>query len=110
MIDVEEPQMRVEHGEFYIAEVLLGNSKSGKMDNEKIIVTEVRMKIELSKSKSISLTFFQDSGSSSGSTGMMWLSEEIDIMQLIKNYDLESVGNLVSCTPDAPHHTVKLDV
>ncbi|XP_034480067.1 cilia- and flagella-associated protein 61 [Drosophila innubila] len=89
MIDVEEPHMREEHGDYYIAELLLGTS--GKMDKDKIIVTE-------------------DSIQSSGSTGMMWLSEDIDIEQLIKNYDLENVGNLVSCTPDAPHSSVKVEV
>ncbi|KAM8711238.1 hypothetical protein ACLKA7_000386 [Drosophila subpalustris] len=90
MIDVEEPHMRAEHGDYYIAELLLGTS--GKMDKDKIIVTE-------------------DTVQTGGSTdGMMWLSEDIDIEELIKNYDLESVGNLVSCTPDAPHHTAKVDV
>ncbi|XP_062128764.1 cilia- and flagella-associated protein 61 [Drosophila sulfurigaster albostrigata] len=89
MIDVDEPQMRIDRGDYYIAELLMG--AGGKLDRDKIIVTE-------------------DSGESSGSTGMMWLSENIDIEQLIINYDLEGVGNLISCTPDAPHNTVKLEV
>ncbi|XP_017868844.1 PREDICTED: cilia- and flagella-associated protein 61 [Drosophila arizonae] len=91
MIDVEEPHMRKQYGDYYIAEILLGTS-GGNMENDKIIVTE-------------------DSGPSAiGSTGMMWLTDDTDIEQLIKNFDLESLGNLVTCTPDAPHATVQFEV
>lgn len=41
MIDVDMPEMRKEHGDYFIAELLLGTS-GGSMDNDKIIVTEVR--------------------------------------------------------------------
>lgn len=41
---------------------------------------------------------------------MMWLTEEVDIEELIRNFDLESLGNLVTCTPDVPHATVQFNV
>lgn len=40
MIDVDMPEMRKQHGDFFIAELLLGTS-GGSVDNDKIIVTEV---------------------------------------------------------------------
>ncbi|XP_064543772.1 cilia- and flagella-associated protein 61 [Drosophila montana] len=91
MIDVYEPERREEHGDFFIAELLLGTAGSD-MEKNKVIVTE-------------------ESGSTTGgSTGMMWLTEEVDIEELIRNFDLESLGNLVTCTPDVPHASVQFDV
>lgn len=120
--------MRKQYGDYYIAEILLGTS-GGNMENDKIIVTEVKapsieirlhgeLKRQLKRiftqagSHMLSQWFlFQDSGPSAiGSTGMMWLTDDTDIEQLIKNFDLESLGNLVACTPDAPHATVQFEV
>ncbi|KRF79984.1 cilia- and flagella-associated protein 61 isoform X2 [Drosophila virilis] len=91
MVDVHEPEMRQERGDFFIAELLLGTA-GGNIERDQIIVTE-------------------EAGSSvDGSTGMMWLTEEVDIEELIRNFDLESLGNLVTCTPDMPHATVQFNV
>ncbi|XP_017837079.1 cilia- and flagella-associated protein 61 isoform X2 [Drosophila busckii] len=90
IIDNEEPEMRVQHGDYFIAELLLG--VAGNIDKEKIVVTE------------------ETSSTTGGTTGMMWLSEDVNIELLVKNYDLELMGNLVSCTPGADHATVRIHV
>ncbi|EDW02630.1 GH19779 [Drosophila grimshawi] len=91
MIDFEEPEMRQVHGDYFIAEVLMG-AVVGNLDKDKIIVTE------------------DPEAANGGTTGMMWLTEEVNIEMLIKNFDLESLGNLVTCTPDAPHGVIQFNV
>lgn len=41
MIDVDSPEMRRDHGDFFIAELLLGTS-GNNIENDKLVVTEVR--------------------------------------------------------------------
>lgn len=45
-----------------------------------------------------------------GSSGMMWLSDDIDLEMMVTKFDLESFGNLVRYTPNVPHHSVEFEV
>ncbi|XP_030388035.1 cilia- and flagella-associated protein 61 isoform X2 [Scaptodrosophila lebanonensis] len=92
MIDYEEPDLRIEHGDFYIAEVLMGTDES--IEQDKIIVGEQVI----------------EGSSDTTNIGLMWLTEEIDIPKLIQNYDLERMGNLLTFTPAAEHEVVQMTV
>lgn len=41
IIDIDSPEMKQEHGDFFIAELLLGTS-GNSIENDKVVVTEVR--------------------------------------------------------------------
>lgn len=46
IIDVDSPEMRRDHGDYFIAELLLGTS-GNVIENDKVVVTEVRSECAL---------------------------------------------------------------
>ncbi|XP_022231899.2 LOW QUALITY PROTEIN: cilia- and flagella-associated protein 61 [Drosophila obscura] len=86
VIDHEEPHLRQQNGDFYIAEELLDSERTGQ--NELIIVAELAEEI----------------------AGLMWLTDKLDVELLAKNFHLERLGNLTRCTPGAKHGRVSFEV
>ncbi|XP_001360499.4 cilia- and flagella-associated protein 61 isoform X1 [Drosophila pseudoobscura] len=86
MIDHEEPELRKQNGDFYIAEELLASERTGQ--NELIVVAELADSI----------------------AGLMWLTDKLDVELLAKNFHLDRLGNLTRCTPGAKHGRVTFEV
>ncbi|KAH8284808.1 hypothetical protein KR054_001225 [Drosophila jambulina] len=92
MIDSEDPRLRREHGDFYIAEHLL--EMEGTKGSEEIIIAEFEEEIT--------------EGVKGG--GLMWLSNSVDVEQLATSFHLERLGNLVKYTPGLKHGHFEYDV
>uniref|UniRef100_B4MQB4 GK21451 n=1 Tax=Drosophila willistoni TaxID=7260 RepID=B4MQB4_DROWI len=92
IIDFEEPQLRENYGDFYIAELLMGTN--GRLGTSKLIVAEVT----------------NEATEEVSNTGLMWLTDSLDMELLLKNFNFERLDNLVRCTPGAPHTVVSFQV
>ncbi|XP_017077843.1 cilia- and flagella-associated protein 61 [Drosophila eugracilis] len=92
MIDSEDPELRREHGDFYIAEHLL--NVDGSKRNDKIIIAE----------------FEEEIADNVKGAGLMWLSDSIDIETLATNFHLERLSNLTRYTPGVKHIRAYFDV
>ncbi|KAH8234420.1 hypothetical protein KR038_009520 [Drosophila bunnanda] len=96
MIDSEDPHLRKEYGDFYIAEHLLdvdGSKEEGKA-TEHIIVAE----------------FEEEVSQGVKGAGLMWLSDDVDVEQLATSFHLERLGNLAKYTPGLKHARFEYDV
>ncbi|XP_068148018.1 cilia- and flagella-associated protein 61 [Drosophila tropicalis] len=92
IIDLEEPELRKNFGDFYIAELLMGTN--GRLGTSHVIVAENTDEV----TKGVS------------NTGVMWLTDSLDLELLLTNFNFERVDNLVRYTPDAPHTVVLFQV
>ncbi|KAH8389745.1 hypothetical protein KR200_000872 [Drosophila serrata] len=96
MIDTEDPHLRKEYGDFYIAEHLLeeeGSKEEGK-GAEQIIIAE----------------FEEENPQGVKGAGLMWLSDAVDVERLATNFQLERLGNLAKYTPGLKHGHFEYDV
>ncbi|EDW56825.1 GM15944 [Drosophila sechellia] len=73
MQEVENPEMREELGDFYIAEEVMGQNPKSML-----VVAET-----INQSEQSEMAIF------------LWLSSDIDIMFYVRNYQMEQFGNLV---------------
>ncbi|KAH8254134.1 hypothetical protein KR032_008640, partial [Drosophila birchii] len=96
MIDSEDPHLRREHGDFYIAEHLLDMeaANKGAKGAEQIIIAE----------------FEEECTQGVKGAGLMWLSDSLDVEQLATSFHLERMGNLVKYTPGHKHGHYEYDV
>lgn len=82
MHEHDNPDVRAQHGDFYVAEELMRNDKAAK--NSLLIVAEVENGLdELS--------------------GFLWLESEVDNGFLVRNYNLEMFGNLLKFNRSKPY-------
>ncbi|XP_034109209.1 cilia- and flagella-associated protein 61 isoform X1 [Drosophila albomicans] len=82
--ECEFPEMRAELGDFYIAEELMRHDKEAK--NNVLIVAETENDLK-----------------EQTTSGFLWLESEVDIRFYVKNYELESFGNLISFNYTKPY-------
>lgn len=80
----ENPEMRAQHGEFYVAEELMRTDKEAK--NNVLIVAELENGLDEPQV-----------------AGFVWLESGLDNRFLIRNYDLDIFGNLLKFNPSKPY-------
>ncbi|KAH8370674.1 hypothetical protein KR093_004626 [Drosophila rubida] len=82
--ECEFPEMREELGDFYIAEELMRHDQDAK--NNVLIVAET-----------------EDDNKEQTTSGFLWLEANVDIRFYVKNYEMESFGNLMSVNYSKPY-------
>ncbi|KAM8711239.1 hypothetical protein ACLKA7_000387 [Drosophila subpalustris] len=87
----ELPEMRAELGDFYIAEELMRQDEGAK--NNVLIVAETESELQELQT-----------------SGFFWLESEVDIRFYVKNYELETFGNLIKFNPSKPYLCETLQV
>lgn len=78
------PEVRAQHGDFYVAEELLRTDEDAQKNL--LIVAEVENGLNEPQI-----------------TGFLWLESEVDIYFLVRNYSLEMFGNLLKFNPSNPY-------
>ncbi|XP_034480066.1 cilia- and flagella-associated protein 61 [Drosophila innubila] len=89
--EYELPQMRAEFGDFYIAEELMRQDEEAK--NNVLIVAETENELQ-------ELT----------TSGFLWLDSNVNIRFYVKNYELETFGNLMKFNPSKPYSFETINV
>ncbi|ALC42280.1 CG30275, partial [Drosophila busckii] len=81
---LEMPELRAKLGDYYIAEELLRQDDDAKKNY--LIVVELENECQESET-----------------AGFMWLTSDIDIRFYVRNYELETFGNLLKFISDKPY-------
>ncbi|KAH8307392.1 hypothetical protein KR044_011244 [Drosophila immigrans] len=82
--ECEFPELRAELGDFYIAEELMRQDVEAK--NNVLIVAET-----------------ENDSKEQTTSGFLWLESEVDVRFYVKNYEVESFGNLLSVNYSKPY-------
>ncbi|EDW02631.1 cilia- and flagella-associated protein 61 [Drosophila grimshawi] len=89
--EYEMPEIRDKLGDFYIADELLRTDENAK--NRVLIVAEVQNELQ-----------------ESYTAGFIWLDSDVDIRFYVRNYEMETFGNLIKFDKKKPYNSELINV